>query len=177
MAAITDWLIEKIIRDEDYDIRKDGRIFFKFLKNCDSPEAWREVNSTGSNGYRRIIKTIAGKRYEVLCHRVIYRKFNGKLDMDLIVNHIDGNRQNNNCKNLELITVAENNVHSKEILGNPKVTNSKINYKTAEKIRSKIKSGSTRAAMSDKYKLSVGTISLIVNRKTWNTEDGGCAAA
>lgn len=43
-----------------------------------------------------------------LVHKVIYNFFYGEVPKGLVIDHIDGDRRNNNYKNLQAITQAEN---------------------------------------------------------------------
>lgn len=55
-----------------------------------------------------------GKRITTGVHRIIMAAFYG--ESELTVNHIDGNKENNNIENLEYMTVAEQNKHRSYIL-------------------------------------------------------------
>ena len=73
----------------------------------------------------RILKTglnSAGYLYVILCknkktkhltiHRLVVESFIGEIPKGLTVNHKDGNKQNNNLSNLEIITYKENTRHA-----------------------------------------------------------------
>lgn len=47
-----------------------------------------------------------------LVHIIIARTFYNNYDYSLVVNHIDGNKKNNNINNLEIVTTRENNLHA-----------------------------------------------------------------
>lgn len=77
----------------------------------------------------KIIKTqirICGYEYASLCkegvesihsiHRLVLSAFRG-LEENLQVNHIDGNKLNNNITNLEWVTASENVRHAVKVLG------------------------------------------------------------
>ena len=49
---------------------------------------------------------LKGKTY--FNHRVIWEMFNGELQKDLVINHIDNNPLNNTVSNLELVSMKEN---------------------------------------------------------------------
>lgn len=67
--------------------------------------------------------TICGKSMSV--HRLVAEAFIPKTSDDLVVNHKDYNRKNNNANNLEWVTQKENLYHSKEHLLNTKETKTK----------------------------------------------------
>jgi hypothetical protein len=59
--------------------------------------------------YKKIYLFKNGKRIGCTAHRVLMKIFVG--ESDLCVNHIDGNRHNNNLSNLEYVTYRENSIH------------------------------------------------------------------
>ena len=103
---------------DDYLFTPDGKVFSlktnKFLK--------QQLNSNGYLGVN-IEKPGVGRRF-CLTHRLIAETFFSYLGKDNYfyeVNHIDGNKQNNNVYNLEWLTRKENLDHSKKLrLTNPK---------------------------------------------------------
>jgi len=66
-----------------------------------------------NTGYLQVM--IARKKYSV--HRLIAEAFCGAHTDDQVVNHKDGNRQNNVASNLEWITRSENIRHAYRVLG------------------------------------------------------------
>lgn len=64
-----------------------------------------------SNGYKRIeLNGGIAKKYFV--HRIVATVFIGEIKEGMQINHIDGNKLNNNYKNLEIVTPSENIKHS-----------------------------------------------------------------
>jgi hypothetical protein len=53
-----------------------------------------------------------GKRKSIRCHVLVAKAFLPNNDNDLVVNHKDGNKQNNKLENLEWITFKENVRHA-----------------------------------------------------------------
>lgn len=62
-------------------------------------------------GYKQVVLYKDGKRCYKRVHRLVYEAFMGPIPKNLIVNHIDGDKENNCLSNLELITNAENIKH------------------------------------------------------------------
>ena len=87
------------------------------------------------------------------------------------VNHIDGNKLNNNVENLEWVTPSENTQHSydnnlqKKPVG---VLNSqaKLNWEKVREIRA-LKDKYSRKELAQLFNVSVGTIGDIINERTW----------
>lgn len=69
-------------------IKKDG---LKLKKQHISPKGYRKTNID---------------KVPLLVHRIVMEAFKGK--SDLTVDHIDGNKLNNNLSNLEYVTAQEN---------------------------------------------------------------------
>lgn len=62
-------------------------------------------------GYRVVDLKVAGSRKTVRVHRLVMESFVGKPYKEM-VNHIDGNKSNNNVENLEWATRSENELHA-----------------------------------------------------------------
>ena len=107
LESQNDKLIEELIEDPLFKIQRNGKIFSKITENGQGEsEEWREVGYKKADGYIRF-------RYKnefLFVHRVIYRKYKGKLDKNKIINHIKPNsNSNNSIDNLEQISQADNN--------------------------------------------------------------------
>ena len=61
----------------------------------------KKKQATNKHGYK--VTKINGKQERV--HRIVMEAFHGK--SDLTVDHIDGNKENNNLNNLEYVTQTE----------------------------------------------------------------------
>jgi len=82
-----------------------------------------QVYSHKSNKYISIFTTTSGyfqtrfkanniekKKY---LHRLIYEAYKGEIPTGLCIDHIDGNKQNNNIDNLRLATISDNTCNRK----------------------------------------------------------------
>ena len=76
----------------------------------------KKKQATNKHGYK--VTKINGKQERV--HRIVMEAFHGK--SDLTVDHIDGNKENNNLTNLEYVTQTENakRFHDKKVKWNGK---------------------------------------------------------
>ena len=61
-----------------------------------------------SNKYIRKLVTINGKRVERYEHRLVWEEHYGEIPKGMVVDHIDGNKSNNDIKNLQVITRGDN---------------------------------------------------------------------
>jgi hypothetical protein len=66
-----------------------------------------------NSGYLCLKFTVNGKRTNHLVHRLVAEAFIPNPDNKREVNHIDGNKLNNNVCNLEWVTSSENKLHAK----------------------------------------------------------------
>lgn len=64
------------------------------------------------SGYVRVSLSINGKSKSHLIHRLVARTFIRNHDNKPTVNHIDGDKKNNNVYNLEWATYSENHLHA-----------------------------------------------------------------
>lgn len=63
-------------------------------------------------GYPQVVLCENGVKQPALIHRLVAKAFVDGYDDDLQVNHIDGDKRNNNVENLEWVTRSENVCHA-----------------------------------------------------------------
>lgn len=99
--------------DNDYDISNYGRVKHKLKSH------YRLISgSLHEDGY--IFVTLHGKQYPL--HRLVAKLWHPETySEDLVVNHKDGNKQNNFANNLEWVTQKENIEHSIKNRLQPKI--------------------------------------------------------
>lgn len=66
------------------------------------------------DGYYRVVLSQGGKKMYKKVHTLIAEQFLGEIIPPMVVNHKDGNKQNNSADNLEIVSVKENTVHAHE---------------------------------------------------------------
>lgn len=86
----------EIAQEPGYKVCKEGL--------CLSPSG-KIIQGTSRNGYRRL-RTTSSKCYSI--HRLVWEAFNGPIPHGMVIDHIDGNRENNNLNNLRLVSQSEN---------------------------------------------------------------------
>lgn len=107
LRALHDDLIRKLIVDPEFRVDPDGSIWTTRKRNGKPGGPWRKAGRVETNGYIQI--SYQGKR--LLAHRIVYQKFNGSLQSDLVVDHKDQKRQNNRPDNLQLATARSNRIY------------------------------------------------------------------
>ena len=60
----------------------------------------------------KVVTMYVKKHIQRYVHRLVAEHFIGKIDEGYNVNHIDGNKDNNNVNNLEIITCRSNSIHA-----------------------------------------------------------------
>jgi len=117
--------------------------------------------------------TVDGKKRTFRAHRLVLMAFNPVKNMDkLEVNHIDGNKKNNNLSNLEWCTGSENQKHAfktglQKARKGESSNFSKLKEKDINLIFKLRKEGKTQQQIADIVNCSSSNISYILNKKTW----------
>ena len=141
---------------------KDNKIYFykeKLLKE-----------RCNKDGYIRtcLFKNKNAKHFCV--HRLVWESFVGEIPQGKEINHIDGQRNNNNIANLELVTHKENIKHSINILRH------KIGGKNPFKQKVKcVETGVVYISIRDaalKTGANAGTISFVINNRYRKDKNG-----
>jgi hypothetical protein len=94
-------------------------------------------------------------------------------DVKMVVNHKDGNRSNNDLRNLEWCTYQENNIHAYQQLNKgasipkgEKHSFAKLSAANVRDIRS-LAGQLTHEAISQQFGIARPTVTDIINGKTW----------
>jgi hypothetical protein len=120
------------------------------------------------NGYLFVNITKKSKSFNKSVHRLVCETFLENQHNKKDVNHIDGNKLNNEIKNLEWCTRSENLIHAYNIGlkdRGEKHYNAKLTENQVLEIRSLNNISKTEIGI--KYKVSRKCISKILNRQTW----------
>lgn len=113
-----------------------------------------------------------GKKENNYIHRLVASHFVENMGNFDTVNHLDGDKKNNNFNNLEWTTHDLNLKHASKIglvkqgEDHPK---SKLNVEQVINIRKMNQQGKTNKYIAETYNMDRSTISRIVNRKIWKS--------
>ena len=129
------------------------------------------------NGYLWVSLCKNDKRKKNKIHRLVAQAFIPNINNKPQVNHIDGNKHNNNLKNLEWVTSKENMEHAikKGLWEAPKGTKNPTNKLSNENvldIRALLNEGVTVKELAEKYSVHTSTIYRIKRDKSWSWLEG-----
>ena len=136
-----------------YTIYSDGSILKKSGKGF-------VKQSTDSGGYAIHKFCYDGTSKTEKVHTILWKLFNGPIPDGMTVDHIDGNKSNNDLSNLRLLSRSENSS-----LGNRKLTDEQV------KLVFHLKSlGWLQREIAEEVNVTRETISYILNKKLWYTQ-------
>lgn len=132
----------------------------------------KRLGNVSSNGYIRVSFRFNGRLYAESAHRIVYAYFHNITEFPdgMVINHKDGNRQNNRIENLELVTPKENVNHAINTglrdVGN--TNTAKLNWGLVDEIRCKYSTGKyTYAELAEFYGVHKSTIARICQNRAW----------
>lgn len=146
---------------DGYLISNKGRVFASYRKVIMKPK----INSCGYNWY------LIGRKFTLL-HRIVAKAFVPNPDNKPFVNHIDGNKLNNEASNLEWVTASENMLHAYQngLRPYPKGElnpTSKLSQLQVNEIRVLAKNGVKQKEVARLYGVHPTVISKIINNKRY----------
>lgn len=126
-----------------------------------------------NRGYPAVRLTVNNKSRVHLVHRLVATTFIENRENKPYVNHIDGNKTNNNLSNLEWTTPTENSHHSWEI-GLSKPTkgmrhySAKLDDEKVVYIRKAFKNKEKSIIeLAEIFNITPQSVGAVINRKTW----------
>lgn len=127
--------------------------------------------SISSVGYRQVGMTVNKKRYTFSVHRLVAEAFLQNPDKLPEVNHIDGDKTNNNVENLEWCDRKYNLEHSYNMgmkrIGS-KVGTSKLDEEDVMAIASMLEAGMSQTTIADLFDVSNYCIHRIAKGYNWS---------
>ena len=136
--------------------------------------------SISDNGYKKVILNKDKIKRNFNLHRLIAEHFIPNPDNKPEVNHIDGNKLNNNLSNLEWVTTSENALHAvdigyREISGYTKYKVAqnvrKFNKEEIENIKQLHTDGVSKAKIAKQFGCHYSTIDNIIKGVTYSNID------
>lgn len=148
----------------NYVIYSNGEIYSNYINNF--------LKHDIVGGYHQVTLSINNTQKRFKVHRLVAFAFiDNKLNKPT-VNHIDGDKSNNNVNNLEWATTYENNKHAREMgLNNISKSNSdrwkdySFREKTSSNIsRGLLKSGANKGSNNPNFKYKITINGVLTNR-------------
>ncbi|EAA7987469.1 endodeoxyribonuclease [Salmonella enterica] len=167
-----------------YAVTSDGKVYShsKIVKGKSGSERlvkgrWLKPG-VNSRGYMTChLAAQDGTSSSKSVHRLVAETFIDNPCNNGYVNHIDGNKLNNNVCNLEWVTSSENQLHAyknklKEPVSGERHTNSKLTKYDVVEIKRLDSIGIKRCEIAKIFNVDKSLISLILNGKAWRHENG-----
>jgi hypothetical protein len=163
-----------------YQINRSGQILSlpKQLVNArgsfiTKPKILKTI--TSYQGYKMINLTMGGKGLHFTIHRLLAITFIPNPDNHPIINHIDGNKGNNDLANLEWCTHKHNSKHAIRIGMNRRANGvnapkAKLQPSDIPEILKLKSDGLTYVAIGRKYGIAPGSVRAICTGKSWKEE-------
>lgn len=150
-----------------YLVSNDGLVF--------SEQSLSILTPFDNNGYLAVDLFANTVKQRVLVHRMVAITFIPNPENKPFVNHVDGNKYNNNVENLEWCTPSENSIHAVATglspVGSQK-TLAKINEKDVLDIQALFEAGVADFEIAEEFGVTSGVISAIRLGKTWKHVSG-----
>ena len=109
--------IHDIIKQKQMDSKELRNYVISCNGNIINKRTNRELKPDISTGYARVTLSDNKFKKKYSIHRLVAMKFIPNPNNKPCVNHIDGDKLNNNFLNLEWVTYSENERHSHYVLG------------------------------------------------------------
>jgi DNA-binding CsgD family transcriptional regulator len=103
-------------------------------------------------------------------HRLVVLAFVGRIPRGKQVNHIDGDKLNNDIQNLEIVTPEQNREHAKRtglIVRGEDNPSSRLTEKDVQEIRQLRADGVRVRDIANRFDISERTVYMACRRKTW----------
>lgn len=107
-----------LIHEGYYSVDEDGRLHCHLTKKHQRDEIIDKIiDYKNRDGYMiGNIKLKGHRTLELRMHRIVWMIFNGEIPAGMQINHIDGNKRNNNINNIEIVTPSGNIQHALHII-------------------------------------------------------------
>lgn len=151
---------------------KPGGGYYQGATTSPCPRVRAEYRQRG--GYLLVAATINNKRTVVGAHRLVWVHSNGTIPTGQTINHINGVKDDNRLRNLELATPSQQRRHAIDVLNvnrnrpkGSKHPKTKLTEADVIEIRRLRSEGLMVKEIARRYEMKDRAISAICNRRTW----------
>jgi hypothetical protein len=127
------------------------------------------------NGYEGVGLSFEQKDSYIRVHRLVAMAWIGNIPKGMCINHIDGNKRNNNLSNLEIVTYSENSKHAYRMGLNKPISMkgeehplSRLTSSDVIEIRRLHKETRQVNGIAKAFNISVSQVQRIVKRQSWS---------
>lgn len=114
--TINNEIAYECINHKNYFVTKTGSLYSIYVKGAhgktDINKPHKVAYGTDKDGYYRVVLSMNSKKTYIKVHTLVAEQFIGDIIPPNVVNHKDGNKQNNNIDNLEIVSIKENTIHA-----------------------------------------------------------------
>ena len=137
-----------------YSVDRDGNIW-SIKRNAVLKPRIRK------NGYAYVCLCKDGVAKDFIVHRLVAGAYLGDIE-NMDVNHINGNRADNNVANLEIVSRSTNLLHGMHVL---RTKNAKLTHDQVGQVKRMVASGMTQTDVAKKFGVLKQTVNQIINGK------------
>ena len=136
------------------------------------------VRQQFKQGYQSVCLSKEGWARRYYVHRLVASAFLGPCPPNMVVNHKDGDKANNNIFNLEYVTYKQNSQYagaSGQLVQGAQHAFTKLTAEDVQEIRRKASAGVRNKDICQEFRLAPATVHSIVHGRTWKrvSMDGG----
>jgi hypothetical protein len=135
---------------------------------------WRvnggEVRAEKKGRYTQVQFSLGAKKHYVYAHRLVYLALVGEIPEGMEINHIDGDKHNNQPRNLECVTKSQNGLHATRVLGlnrGERHGRATLTDQDVKKMRRLRERGVPLNHLADRFGTTKTNVCHIVARRTW----------
>jgi hypothetical protein len=143
---------------DGYRATSDGRI-----ESSKSGKWQTRKEYSGPYGYKTIGLSIGGKCKTLRVHVMVALAFLGVRPPKHDINHIDGDKHNNNASNLEYVTRSQNLIHARSLGLRTNV----LTLRQAQEIYLRAESGESHTSIARDFPTSRRNVSYIAGGNIW----------
>ncbi len=155
-----------------YEVSNLGRVV-SIKQTADARVKRPKAVFVDRNGYHRMLIWRDGHGYTRSIHRLVAEAFFGPRPNGMVINHLDGDKNNNTPENLEFVTCARNSRHAVEMGLTPRGEKANFAKLTEQKVREMraLQGTISGPQLGIMFGLSNSATYAILTRKTWKHVD------